>query len=135
MEIQEIKLTDIQPTQFYISEEKLRTIRAWFDPAELTAFEPVPIKMLHGRIIFTDGHTRAWAAYAAGLERIPLVWDTDELDWEAYQRCVDACLERNVRSVADFAGRILPEEAYRKEWDGWCDRMHEDLERARNAMY
>ena len=127
MDIHEIKLWDIQPSQFYLSEEKLRAIDTWFNPEDLSNFEPVPVRILNGRIIFTDGHTRAWAAYSAGLEQIPLVWDEDELDLEAYQLCVDACLERNVRSVADFAGRILSEEAYREKWDGWCDRMQESL--------
>ena len=78
--------------------------------------------------MLTDGHTRAWAAYCAGLERVPLVWDTDDwLDWGAYQIDILACDRRGVRSVADFAGRIVSHESYVAQWNGWCDRMQDAL--------
>ena len=116
-------LLDIQPSQFYLSEEKLERIMEWFDPDDLSNFEPLPIKRLNGRVIFTDGHTRAYAAYRAGCTHVPLVWDGDELDWDLYQICVDACLERGVRSVADLGCRILSPQAYGVKWNGWCDEM------------
>ena len=81
MELSGLKLSDIHPSQFYISLEKLRQVEKWFRPDDLSHFEPVPVKYLNGRIIFTDGHTRAFAAYRKGLAKIPLVWDEDELDW------------------------------------------------------
>ena len=112
---------EIQPSQFYISAEKLHRIGTWFDPGDLSNFEPLPIKELNGRIIFTDGHTRAFAAWQAGLRDIPLVWDTDELDWELYQVCVDACLERGISTVAHLENRVLPPEEYREKWNRWCD--------------
>ena len=85
MNIEEFLLMDLQPSQFYVSQKKLETVNAWFDPADLSNFEPLPIKLLAGKVMLTDGHTRAWAAYCAGLERVPLVWDTDDwLDWGAY---------------------------------------------------
>lgn len=131
MDISKLKLLDIQPSQFYVSEEKIRAIKLWFDKDDLSNFPPIPIKELNGRIIFTDGHTRAWVAYTAGLEIVPLVWDEDDLDWEAYQMCVDACVERKVYSAADFEGRILSDVDYKENWDGWCDRLHETLEQNR----
>lgn len=125
MEISKLKLLDIQPSQFYISDEKVRAVRSWFDKDDMSGFEPIPIKELNGRIIFTDGHTRAWVAFTAGLETVPLVWDEDDLDCEAYQMCVDACVERNVYTAADFEGRILSGAEYKEKWIGWCDRLHE----------
>ena len=77
MELSGLKLSDIHPSQFYISLEKLRQVEKWFRPDDLSHFEPVPVKRLNGRIIFTDGHTRAFAAYRKGLAKIPLVWDED----------------------------------------------------------
>ena len=59
MELSGLKLSDIHPSQFYISLEKLRQVEKWFRPDDLSHFEPVPVKRLNGRIIFTDGHTRA----------------------------------------------------------------------------
>lgn len=131
MDIGKVKLLDIQPSQFYVSEEKIRTIKSWFDKDDLSNFAPIPIKELNGRIIFTDGHTRAWVAYTAGLETVPLIWDEDDLDWEAYQRCVDACVDRGVYTVADFKERILSDQLYNEKWNSWCDRLHEALEQSR----
>ncbi len=93
MELEDLYLCDIQPSQFYISEEKLAVVREWFRADDLSDFQPIPIRKLGNTIIFTDGHTRAWAAYCAGLKRVPLVWDEDDMDWEAYGRCVAACRE------------------------------------------
>lgn len=123
--IRDIKLLDIQPSQFYLSQEKIDRIKEWFDPNDLSNFEPIPIKYLNGKIIFTDGHTRAWVAYEAGLTEVPFVWDEDDLDWELYQKCVEACLERDVHTVIDFTDSVLSSEDYVIKWDYWCDELQE----------
>ena len=78
MNIEEIKLLDIQPSQFYISAKKLERVKNWFDPNDLSKFEPLPIFEYGGKIFFTDGHTRALAAFLSGIEKIPLVWDSED---------------------------------------------------------
>lgn len=125
------RLRDLQPSQFYISEKKLRDIRAWFDPSRLSGFSAIPIKMLDGVPVMTDGHTRAAAALLAGLDSVPLVWDRDELDWDMYRRCVAECRNRQVFSPEDLICRIIPEEEYREKWDRWCDRMQAEVEKSR----
>ena len=123
----EMKLKELQPSQFYISEKKLKEIECWFDPADLSGFEPIPVKSLDGRIIMTDGHTRAVAAIRAGLESVPLVWDEEELDWDMYRECVKACQEQNIFSPVDLLTRIISEEDYKEKWDGWCDIMQTNV--------
>ena len=90
MKLEDLKLKDLQPSQFYISEKKLREVEAWLDPAELGRFEPIPVKILGGLPVMTDGHTRAVAALRSGLETVPLVWDEDDMDWDMYRACVKA---------------------------------------------
>ncbi len=34
MDIRDLRIVDIQPSQFYISEEKLEQIGRWFDPGD-----------------------------------------------------------------------------------------------------
>ena len=82
IKLNELKLKDLQPSQFYISEKKLRDIESWLNPVDLSCFEPIPLKLLDGRPVMTDGHTRAVAALRAGLDSVPLVWDEDELSWD-----------------------------------------------------
>ena len=126
-----LSLKDLQPSQFYISEAKLRQVRTWFR-RDLSGFEAIPVKVLDGAFVMTDGHARAAAALLAGLERVPLVWETDELDWEMYRRCVEECRQRNVFSPSDLLSRIVSEEEYREQWDRWCDVMQEEVLRSRD---
>ena len=127
------RLKDLQPSQFYISEKKLREVRSWFRPDDLSGFEPIPVRILGGVPVMTDGHTRAAAALLAGLESVPLCRDRDDLDLEMYRRCVDECRRRQVVSPEDLVSRVVPEEEYREKWDRWCDRMQEEVLKTRPA--
>lgn len=95
----------------------------WFDPADLSRFTPIPVKELDGVPVMTDGHTRAVAALRAGLHRVPLVWEEDDLDWRMYRACVTECRRRGVASPYDLVDRVLSPEEYVIQWDGWCDEM------------
>ena len=127
-DIYKLTLKDLQPSQFYISERKLASVEVWFDPADLSNFEPIPVKELDGVPVITDGHTRAVAALRVGVDRVPLVWDTDELDWRLYRACVTACRRRGILSSADLLTRIISAEEYVEQWDAWCDRLHADID-------
>lgn len=127
MEISECKLKDLQPSQLYISEKKLRAVEEWLDASDLSNFEPIPIKQLDNRPVITDGHTRAVAALRAGLDTVPLVWDEDELPLDMYRACVAACREQKIKSPEDLLPRIVSEDAYREKWYKWCEGMQAEL--------
>ena len=58
-----MELNDIQqPSQLFISSEKLSRIMAIFDPLNPESIEPIPVKAFRNQVVFTDGHTRAFAA-------------------------------------------------------------------------
>ena len=129
-----MELKDLQPSQFYISEKKLQDIESWLDPADLSAFEPIPVKLLDGRPVMTDGHTRAVAAIRAGLDSVPLIRDEDELDWDMYRACVKACREQGILSPADLLAQIISEEDYKEKWDRWCDVMQAEIVQSRKQQ-
>ena len=131
--IETLSLLDLQPSQFYISEEKLCAVRQWFNPEDLTNFNAIPVKMLDGEPVMTDGHTRAVAALMAGIKKVPLVLETDDLDWEMYKACVTACRERNVRSPQDLMMRVITSEEYCEKWDAWCDQMQSDIKKGKRS--
>ena len=133
-DIRELRLNDLQPSQFCISQRKLNGVRDWFDPNDLSGFEPIQVKMLDGVPVMTDGHTRATAALLCGLDRVPLCRDEDDLDLEMYRRCVSECRSRGIVSAADLQGRIISEEDYEKEWNMWCDRMQAEVIRERTVI-
>lgn len=118
-----LPLADLQPSQLYISEGKLRLVREWFNPNDMDSFDPIPIKRLGDKTLTTDGHTRAVAAHLAGWENIPVYWDEDELDMRAYAMDVKWCHEEGIQSPIDLAERIVPHKDYERLWRKRCMEM------------
>jgi len=131
-----MKLNGIQPSQLYINSEKLSRVMKAFDPDRIETLKPIPIKKLEGEVIYTDGHTRALAAFTSGLREIRAFWDDDELDWEAYGICVEWCKKEGIRTIADLKNRIVAKQDYEVLWLDRCKKMQEDLEekRKRNSL-
>ncbi|MCL2058199.1 MAG: GNAT family N-acetyltransferase [Oscillospiraceae bacterium] len=120
-----LPVSGLQPSQLWISEGKLRLVREWFDPNDKDSgnFDPIPVKRFNGKVLMTDGHTRAVAAYLAGWDSVPVYWDEDELDMRAYAMDVKWCDEEAVRSPIDLAGRIVPHKDYERLWRKRCMEM------------
>ena len=123
----ELPLAQLHPSQLYISAEKLAAVRKWFDPNDLTSFEPLPVKRKGDILYLTDGHTRAAAAYLAGLKSVPVYDETDDLDWQAYGICLQWCRDEGVDTIEKLSRRIVSKEDYDVLWHQRCDRMHQEL--------
>ncbi len=121
-----LSLDQIQPSQLYINEAKLAQVAEG-----ATLLQPLPVKELAGRIVLTDGHTRAFAAWQAGRSQVEVYWDEDELDWTAYEVCVAWCEEAGIRAVADLAGRVVAPDQYQVVWLQRCAGMQRALEAER----
>jgi hypothetical protein len=122
-----MRLDEIQPSQLYISSEKLSAVMKTIDPVKPWAIEPIPIKKLGDRIIFVDGHTRAFAAFLRGFSMIPVYWEDEELDWDEYVICVDWCKKEGIRTIADLKGKVVPQKDYEILWYQRCEEMQRDL--------
>lgn len=119
----ELSLTDLQPSQLYISEGKLRLVREWFNPYRISNFDPIPVKCLNGKALMTDGHTRAVAAYLAGWESVQVYLDNDELDMRAYIMDVKWCNDDGIYTPIDLVARIVPHNDYERLWRKRCMEM------------
>jgi len=124
-------LNNIQPSQLYISKQKLAKVMEKFNPDDLSTLRPIPIKKLGNKIFYTDGHTRAFAAYQAGLAKIPVIWEDEELDWEMYKICIKWCKDEGLYAIADLRNRIIEQEEYEILWYKRCDDLHKELKRKR----
>ncbi len=122
-----MKYSDIQPSQLYISKKKLSKIKEKFNSKDLSTLEAIPIKKIGKEIFYTDGHTRAFAAYQAGFKEIPVIWEDEELDWEMYQICIKWCKDAGISSIADLSERIIDQKEYEILWYKRCDDLHKDL--------
>ena len=127
IDIRKLKINDLQPSQFYISIFKIDSIKKWFNPNDLSNFEPIPIKQLDDEIVITDGHTRLVVALLSGLDSVPLVWDEDELNWDMYRECVKECKKQGILSPCNLIERIVSKDEYDIKWNKWCDKMQARL--------
>ena len=126
-----MRLNEIQPSQLFISSEKLSHVMIGLDPLKPESLDPIPVKELGNQVIFTDGHTRAFAAFLCGFSEVRVFWDEDELDWEAYEICVKWCKEEGVYTVADLRDRVVASGEYEVLWLKRCKEMQTGLEARR----
>lgn len=118
-----MNLYDIQPTQLYINQEKLSNILEWIQPQNFNSYDPIPVKQLNDKIVFVDGHTRAYAIYLAGENKIKVKWHLEEENWHSYQTCVEWCLSENINSIEDLNGRLLSKSEYISLWINRCSTI------------
>jgi hypothetical protein len=123
-----MKTDAIQPTQLYISSEKLNSVMKNLRRTKALHIEPIPIKELDNQIVFVDGHTRAFAAFLLGLCEIPVYWEDEELDWDEYRICVKWCKEEGIIAISDLKKRVIPNKDYQVLWLDRCKKMQTDME-------
>jgi hypothetical protein len=126
-----MKLSKMQPSQLYISSKKLSAVMKTFDPNKPESLEPIPVKKLGEDIIFVDGHTRAFAAFLHNLSEVPVYWEDEELDWDAYEICVEWCKKEGIYTIGDLKNRVVPQRDYEILWYRRCEKMQQDLETKR----
>lgn len=120
-------LSALQPSQLFINQEKLERLCSRIDFSYPENIPPIPVKKMNGMWVITDGHTRAFAAHQAGLDKVPTVPEIDELDWEAYKICVDWCINSGIKEVSDLEDRVIDADSYETRWIARCKRMHDKL--------
>ena len=120
----EVKLTDLHPTQLYLSEKKLQAIQMLDQSAEIINMDPISILTFGNRLLITDGHHRVYQALLTGQNTISAEFDKDGGD-EIYHLYAQACEERKIYSILDLKNRILPQDEYEAKWYNWCDGFNQ----------
>lgn len=115
-----LPLTDIQPSQFYVDEEKLASVRSFIHRQEDVIIQVLPHE---GRWIALDGHTRLYLAVISGWTAVRAVAEAADDSIHAFAA---EALRRGVRTPADMT--LLPHEEYEEKWNRFCDAFLQDLE-------
>ncbi len=110
----QLNLESLQPSQFWISETKLKTL------TQQKRFDPIPVTNLDGIITMTDGHTRALIYHLQGHQKIDCVLEDEELNWDEYRFYVNECRTRNIYWIGDLVNRVIPHSTYQKVWIDYC---------------
>ena len=119
-----VNITDLHPTQLYLSEKKLQDIQMICQSAEIINMDPISVLAFGDRLLITDGHHRAYQALLAGQNTISAEWDKDGGD-ELYHLYMQACEERKIYSILDLKNHILPEDEYEAKWYNWCNGFNQ----------
>ncbi|PEY44415.1 hypothetical protein CN354_00955 [Bacillus cereus] len=123
-----LDLSQIQPSQLFLNEAKIYKLQQSFSPQKILTNSPLPIKQLDDRIIFTDGHTRAYMHWLANIKQIPVYWDEDPLHYELYRLCVEWCTIQNIFHIGHLHKRILPAFQYKLEWIQKCIQAEKTIQ-------
>lgn len=133
--ILEYPILELGLSQIYLDEDKLRAVKEWFDPKQVCTYEPLPVHDFgDGRYTLTDGHSRSYVAWAAGLTHIPVIYDRDAIVCEPpgslmYRFDLEWCRWLHLKMISDLQGRILSHEQYEKMWIARCDRNFQLLKK------
>ena len=119
-----VNITDLHPTQLYLSEKKLQDIQMSCQSVELINVDPISVLAFGDRLLITDGHHRAYQALLTGQNTISAEWDKDGGN-ELYHLYAQVCEERKIYSVLDFKNRIIPQDEYEAKWYNWCDGFNQ----------
>lgn len=109
----ELSLEQIQPSQFYVDEEKLRAVGSFLHRPEDVIVQVLPYE---GRYLALDGHTRLLYAVRQGWSTVRALIQPSDAYIFAF---VQEARQRGIRVPGDLV--LLSHEAYREKWDGYCE--------------
>lgn len=114
-----LAIDKIQPSQFYVDEEKLEAIKSFIKTPEDII---IPIARYNNLFISLDGHTRLKLGTKLGFES---VYAYIAEDFEGTDYFVNECHKRSVFSPKDLI--ILTHEDFDNKWNKFCDDYFNNL--------
>lgn len=110
-----VELSKIQPSQFYVDEEKLEAVRSFIQNPEDVVIQVIPWE---DRYISLDGHTRLFLAKEMEFDRVKAVLsETDDWVW----KFVAEAKNRGVFTPTDM--QLVSHEDYDVKWNQFCDEV------------
>ena len=114
VELFEIPLKNIQPSQFYVDKSKKKEVSTFIHAKEDAI---IPLKKFGNEIVSMDGHTRMAVAAEKGLDTVLAFWSAEEADYLEY--FVTEAQKRNIYTPYDLTE--LEHDEYEEKWNGFCD--------------
>ena len=108
-----LRLEQIQPSQFYVDEDKIAAISSFIHRPDDIIIQVLPRKE---RYISLDGHTRLYYAVLKGWESVRAVAETSD-EW--VYGFVEEAVRRGIHAPKDLIP--VSHEEYEEKWDRFCD--------------
>lgn len=111
----DLPLEIIQPSQFYVDQDKIAAIRSFIHKPEDIV---IPVMPYGDRYISLDGHTRLYDAVTNGWKSVRAVVDISD-EW--VYCFVDEAQKRNIVQPKDMIP--VSHEEYEEKWNRFCDTL------------
>lgn len=109
----EVDLDDIQPSQFYVDNDKVGAVATFIKDSKDII---VQVVKYNDRYISLDGHTRLFYAYKAGFKKVKAI--SAETDASIYD-FVNEAIKREIHTPKDLI--LLKHEEYEEKWNRYCE--------------
>lgn len=122
VEVFDLPIGQIQPSQFYVDREKLRAVGSFIrEPEDIV----IPVLEHEGRYVSADGHTRLYLAYQRDYDHVTAFLEKDAGGY--LLEFVKEAQSRGVFHVEDM--EKLCHEEYEVKWNQFChDFFNKDNE-------
>ena len=110
----EVEIDSIQPSQFYVSRDKLSAIAAFINSGDDVVI-PV-LKGESGRYIAMDGHTRLYYANIKGYGKVRAFIAADS---EMTRAFAEEAAKRGIHKISDM--KEVSQDEYVEKWYAFCD--------------
>lgn len=117
VDIFEVIVQDIQPSQFYVDENKVRAVSSFITSNKHII---VPLIIINGQLVSVDGHSRLYLAVKNGYEKVYGFYTQSESYIEDF---VLEAKKRNILTPNDLS--ILSHPDYDEKWIGFCNKYFE----------
>lgn len=116
----QIKVGQIQPSQFFVDEEKIAAIRSFIhDPKDII----IQVTPWQGHWLSLDGHTRLYYAVLNGWDTVRAV--EAETDGAVLGFAREA-QRRNIHSPKDM--KLVSHSEYEEKWNRFCDEYFSGMD-------
>ena len=115
-----VMLDEIQPSQFYVDEEKIAAVSSFIEKPDDIIIQVLP--PYGGRYISLDGHTRLYYAVMKGWKSVRAVIGTPG-GWD--EGFVAEAKKRNIHTPRDLM--LVSHSEYEEKWNRFCDQFFEEI--------
>lgn len=115
-----VSLDQIQPSQFFVDEDKIAAIRTFIHKPDDIIIQVIPFE---GRYVSLDGHTRLYYAVMQGWNQVRAVAETSNAYIYGF---VEEAKRRNIHFPKDM--KLVSHSEYEEKWNRFCDAYFANVE-------
>lgn len=124
-QIFKVDLAQIQPSQFYVDEDKIAAVRHFIHKPEDIVIQVLPYQ---NRYISLDGHTRLYYAVMQGWDS---VYAVEEVSDAGVYPFVQEAMHRQIYTPMDLS--LVSHREYDEKWNDFCDALFAESDSESNA--